>query len=470
MISTFYWKTFLRFCAISLVLLLTISAVYFAFIYEKPTYVPNRPLFASYASAAVSIYEYGGPKALNDWLTRLEDERNIHLYLLNRKGHDVLNRDLPPDVVEALQERESWRDSLQPQLGKHSKIKNKEKIIFTQVLSKHGNPYILATILPPPVKKKMVAADTAQIVSLRLFFLIGVCGLVCVWITWYLTRPVHKLRQATQEWSTGNLTARVSEDLGNRQDAISALGRDLDKMAERLQILMENQKRLLSDISHELRTPLARLQIALGLARKRSDGIVQNELDRIELEAERLNEMIGQILSLVRLDSLAKIEDKEIVDIHALLSSVISNAEFEHLHENKHIQLKQEKITRTLIANANLLYSALENIIRNALRYTPEHSTVTVHAEETADHYLKITVRDFGEGVAQDMLTRLFEPFFRVADARDRNTGGYGLGLAIVKRAIELHEGKVFASNAEDGGLIVTVILPLVTKPRLPAE
>jgi two-component system sensor histidine kinase CpxA len=461
MINTFYWKTFLRFCAISLVLLLTISAVYFAFIYEKPSYMPNRPLFASYASAAVSVYEYGGTKALDDWLTRLEDERNIHMYLLDNSGHDVLKRDLPPDVTEAINQRQSWRDSLPMQMGKNPKSRNKEKIIFTQVVSKNGNPYILITALPPPDNNRKVSVDTAQSWGLRLIIIIGVCGIVCVWITWYLTQPVSKLRQATQEWSSGNLTARVSENLGNRQDEISALGRDLDKMAERLQNLMESQKRLLSDISHELRTPLARLQIALGLARKRSGDVAQTELDRIELEAERLNEMIGQILSLVRLDSLAQIENKEEIDIQRLLERVINNAEFEHTHSNKHVQLNLANFSGKLYANTNLLYSALENIIRNALRYTPENTTVTVDVSETLEHKLKISVRDFGTGVPEPMLTKLFEPFFRVADARDRNTGGYGLGLAIVKRAIDLHEGKVFASNATDGGLIVTVILPL---------
>jgi len=460
MFNNFYWQTFLRFCALSLVMMLTAAAVYFAFIYEKPSYMPNRPLFASYASAAVSVYEYGGSRALLEWLTRLEDERNIHMYLLDRSGNDVLNRDLPPDIITAIKSRGTWRDSLPTPLDKQGKPKLKEKIIFTQVLSQQGNPYILVTALPPPSNSR-VSVDTAQTLGLRLFVAIGIGGLICVWITWYLTRPVSKLRQATQEWSTGNLAARVGSELGNRQGEIPALARDLDKMAERLQNLIDSQKRLLSDVSHELRTPLARLQIALGLARQRNGNVMQHELDRIELEAERLNEMIGQILSLVRLDSLAQIEDKEEVDIIELINSAISNAEFEQMNNSKQLQLNQGHFSGKLLANANLLYSALENVIRNALRYTPENSRVIIDVNASGQDQLKITVRDFGAGVPEPMLTKLFEPFFRVADARERNTGGYGLGLAIVKRAIELHDGKVYANNAADGGLIITILLPL---------
>lgn len=460
MLKTFYWKTFLRFCAISLVAMLTLLSIYFAFVYEKPQSPRNHPMFTSYASACVSIYEYGGPKSLLDWVTRLEEERHIKIYLLDADKEDVLNRPLPPEIINAMQGHSSWRDSLPHQFKRETRNGQKQKIVFTNIISKQGNYYTVITELPLLVKTNQLSVHTAQKWGLKLFFAIGIGGLICVWITWYLTKPVNKLRAATQAWGSGNLSARVDESMDNRQDSISQLGRDLNKMAEKLQTLVEGQKRLLRDISHELRTPLARLQIALGLARQRNPDMQQTELNRIELEAERLNEMIGQILSLAQLDTITEIEEKEECDIQTILSTIISNAEFENARAHKSIQLQVEKLEKKLFANVNLIYRALENVIRNALRYTPEDTAIMIHVSEKANQ-LEITVRDFGPGVPENTLEKLFEPFFRVADARERNTGGYGLGLTIVKRAIELHHGHVYASNATDGGLIITILLPL---------
>ncbi|MFI4955526.1 MAG: ATP-binding protein, partial [Gammaproteobacteria bacterium] len=248
-------------------------------------------------------------------------------------------------------------------------------------------------------------------------------GLVCVWLTWYLTKPVSSLRKATQEWSSGNLAARIGNNLGNRQDEIAALGRDLDKMAERLQTLMENQRRLLTDISHELRTPLARLQIALGLARQRAGEIVHAELDRIELETERLNEMIGQILSLVRLGTATDADNKEETYIVELLESIINNAEFEHKNSNKSVIMTTAVNIPKIVVNSQLIYSALENVIRNAFRYTSDNTMIEVNVDCPTAQQIEISVRDHGPGVPEDKVDKIFEPFFRVADARERNTG-----------------------------------------------
>jgi two-component system sensor histidine kinase CpxA len=459
-ISNFYWKTFLRFCTVTMVLMLTLATVYFSFFYRYSPASPDRPVFSSYAGAAVSVYEFGGPDALLDWLTLLEEERGINIYLLDTKGHDVLGRTLPIDVQESYEMNAGWKKILPPHLN-HVNPLRKNKLFFTQVISKQGKAYYLITDIPH-IQNRKIATVNAQKFGLRLLIGIIIGGLVCVWLIWYLTKPVSKLRKATQQWSTGDLTARIGNDLGNRQDEISALGRDLDKMAERLQAMMASQQRLLSDVSHELRTPLARLQIALGLARQRAGEKAQGDLDRIELEAERLNEMIGQILSLVRLETLEQMEEKEETDIVELLTTIINNAEFENRDKDKHVQLSALNPHLPKIhAEPNLIYSALENIIRNAMRYTPNHTTVEAGVKYI-NKQIQITVRDHGPGIPENMLEKVFEPFFRVADARDRKSGGYGLGLAIVKRAVEIHGGKVWANNAPEGGLVITILLPII--------
>ncbi len=460
--NTFYLKTFLRFCAITLVLALTSTAVYFAFFYENPHVFPHRLLFKSYASAAVSVYENGGKEAFSEWNMQLEEDRNIHMYLLNNAGQDVLDRTLPKYVKEALSERSLTQENTPPYFVGIAKKRQKYNLIFTPIVSQQGNHYLAITDLPPIKRTAVHAISTPQNLGLRLLTVIVIGGLITAWITWYLTRPVNKLRRATQEWSTGNLSARIGTNLGTRQDEIAALGRDLDHMAERLQNLMQNQQQLLSDISHELRTPLARLQIALGLARQRTNGMAEAELDRIEREAERLNDMIGQILSVVRLEAATQVENKEETDVVDLLNAITNNAQFENSSTQKTASIQIANAIPKIQANSQLIYSALENVIRNAFRYTPHNTNIDIQVKySSSDKVIHITVRDQGSGVPEDKLNQIFEPFFRVAHARERDTGGYGLGLAIVKRAVELHGGKVSAENAADGGLKIHVTLPI---------
>jgi two-component system sensor histidine kinase CpxA len=250
--------------------------------------------------------------------------------------------------------------------------------------------------------------------------------------------------------------------MGGRRDEVADLARDFDQMAERLQRLIGAQQQLLSDVSHELRSPLARLQVALGLARQRDDDQANAELDRIEREADRLNELIGQLLSLTRVESDTLLSHSEPVDLVALLTEIAESTNFEVRALNCQVRIVNS-VAATVEANEPLLRSALENVVRNAAKYTGANSSVDIalqHDPEQAG-WLLIQVCDHGPGVPENMLTRLFEPFVRVSSARDRNSGGYGLGLAIAKRAIHLHGGEIFASNDSDGGLNVNIRLPI---------
>jgi two-component system sensor histidine kinase CpxA len=302
-----------------------------------------------------------------------------------------------------------------------------------------------------------------------LIILIITSGLVCYFLSWFMTKPIVRLRAATQQLAAGDLTARSGAPARGRLDEVAGLMRDFDVMAERLETLMKAQSRLLNDISHELRSPLARLNVALGLARQRA-GIESTEmLERIELEASRLNELIGRILTLARLEDGEQEIPQTPVPLDEIVLSVAEDAEFEaqarHCHVRAHIPEGEWGVR----GNASLLHSAVENVVRNAIRYTQERTTVEIElASEEAGNGPEAVLRvsDAGPGVPEDALQKVFEPFYRLDDARGRQTGGVGLGLAITERAVRFHGGRVSAHNRIQGGLRVEIRLPLISGGR----
>ncbi|MBW4055175.1 MAG: HAMP domain-containing protein, partial [Proteobacteria bacterium] len=279
-----------------------------------------------------------------------------------------------------------------------------------------------------------------------------------------LTEPVRRLRTAAQRLASGDLSARVGMAPGKQGGDVADLGRDLDRMAERIESLVEAQKRLLRDISHELRSPLARMNVALELARKQGSPAAAGYLDRIEGETVRLNELIGQLLTLTILESGNEHLVQEPVDLVELVTEVADDAGFEAEGRNRRVRIiacEQLKVS----GNREMLRRAFENVARNAIRYTDEGTAVEITLaslhEETAA-YAVLRVRDHGPGVPEAALSALFRPFYRVADARDRQSGGTGIGLAIVERALHLHKGTVTARNAPGGGLLVEIRVPLI--------
>jgi two-component system sensor histidine kinase CpxA len=294
---------------------------------------------------------------------------------------------------------------------------------------------------------------------MHLLAMILIGGLFCYWLARYLTSPVAKLRAATRELARGNLSARVVPTLGKRRDELASLAADFDEMAEKIQSLVDSQRRLLGDISHELRSPLARLNVALELARQRSGTEATSALERIQLEAENLNEMIGQLLALTRLESGAEDIRKTEFDLKTLVSEIVKDADFEARARNRKVKLEASDRC-SIVGNEQLLRRAVENVVRNAVQYTAEGTEVEVNLACVEQDAAVITVRDHGAGVPENALAEIFRPFYRVDEARDREAGGVGLGLAIAERAVRLHSGNVAATNAPDGGLLVEITLP----------
>jgi len=285
-------------------------------------------------------------------------------------------------------------------------------------------------------------------------------GLVCYGLAWRLPSPVRKLRAATQRLATGDFTSRVRIGDRGRGDEIADLVRDFNRMAERIERLVTAQKQLVRDISHELRSPLARLSVALGLARREAPPSTVAALDRIERETERLNQMIGELLTLSLLESGSERFEKTAFDLTELVEEVARDADFEAAAGARSVRFHPDG-PLIVTGNREMARRALENVMRNGVRYTDEGTAVEVTLEREGAQWAEIRVRDHGPGLPREALTEIFRPFYRYAEARDRQSGGTGIGLAITERAVRLHAGEVGASNAEGGGLVVTIRLPL---------
>jgi two-component system sensor histidine kinase CpxA len=269
--------------------------------------------------------------------------------------------------------------------------------------------------------------------------------------------PVRRLRKAGQKVAEGDLKQRVAPTVGSRTDDIAELARDFDVMTERVQDLLESRQRLMRDVSHELRSPLARLQALLSIARQKLDGSEDLPLDRIERELERLDELIGEILSYARLEAKEEINRRP-TDLVDLVQNIVDDAGVEGQESGKQIRLVGPA-TCMLKVDAGLVQGAVENVVRNALKHTDADTTVEVTINERPA-FVDITIRDRGPGVPEDALDKLFEPFYRIEEARGTRSGSGGIGLAIAKRSVRLHGGTIRAANRRDGGLRIEMILP----------
>ncbi|MCE9632689.1 MAG: HAMP domain-containing protein [Methylophilales bacterium] len=287
-----------------------------------------------------------------------------------------------------------------------------------------------------------------------------VASLVCALLmAWYFSKPIRSLRKAFEATAAGNLEFKLTPMMGKRRDELSDLGRDFDHMIGQLRTLMESQRRLLHDVSHELRSPLARLQVAIGLAHQTPEKI-EETLSRIELESERMEKLVGELLTLSRLEA-GMVGARELIHMDELINGLVGDAQFEAAAVG--VSVVQVGNAEVLVdGNPELLRRAIENIVRNAIKHSPANTLVRLQAE-TKFQSLVLTICDHGNGVDERHLQTIFEPFFREQSGQVLNQG-YGLGLAIAKRVIEAHGGSITAFNLVGSGLCMEIKLPI--QPR----
>jgi len=409
-------------------------------------------LQSKFLAEAVDAYQTGGAEKLRENLRTVRDTQHVRAVLFNENGQ-LMGHIVPPWFNETFNGQRSTADTFWGRLSPHFQM------LKISMAANDGHRYTLVTELPPG---QNALFGPGGVPGLGILIAVLSSGLVCYILSRYLTSPILRLRKATLKLAGGDLSARAGGSALRGKDEMSQLVRDFDLMAEQIEKLVSAQSRLLKDISHELRSPLARLTVALELARQRTGPEAESVLDRISLESDRMNELIGSLTTIARLESGAGTR-KIPVPLEEILEEIVQDADFEAQARN--CQVQAEVLDELpVLGDPALLRSAIENIVRNATRYTPEGSTVKIHAEKVrklGQAEALIQVSDAGPGVPQDSLEKIFRPFYRIDDARVRATGGVGLGLAITDQAVRLHGGSVKASNLPEGGLLVEVRLPL---------
>lgn len=428
--------------SLNLIFLLTVSA--------DPNPERRRGAFGEalnlYAESAVQVYDSEGPKAFEEYANRSRKDAGSELDLFSVDGKPLTppSSDEANSVVTEIQSTKEHVARMAP-LGRLTWGRS--------VAAPSGKVYIFVVRLRQPYVPRGLP-------TLGIVLGILAAGVVSYLLALYLTSPLKKVQAVVRAFAEGDMEARVSPELGNRRDELADLGREFDHMAERIAGLISSQKRLLADISHELRSPLARLNVALELARKSSSGSAEGPLHRIEQEAERMNQLVGQLLAITRLESGAEQVPPEMVALEEIVEEVADDANFEAHPQRKEVKILHMEAC-SLHGSYDLLRSGIENVIRNALRYTAVNTMVEIALRVRMGSAV-LTVRDHGPGVPESELQQIFQPFYRVSEARERSSGGVGLGLSIAERTIKLHGGSVRAENMQDG-LLVTIELPIAS-------
>ncbi|MEN6373893.1 MAG: ATP-binding protein [Smithella sp.] len=485
-----FFKIYLWFWLTTIVLLLTISAIDIMTqsVREKEhlQYFVGRILVFQ-GQQAVNVYENENAESMRRFLEHMGRMPGFHMYIYNEEGREITGHKASPQIsaLAAAALKDKTTDTI---------ISTDKNVVLKSITSYNRKKYLIAANVPHrPVRLLLLLGSPPppepglgpkpgpepgmepgpepplgpyggmSFLILRLAAILIVSGIICYLLTRYLTAPIVKLSDAAHRFAAGDFSIRVNSEIGKRKDEISDLASDFDHMVGRIESLLTSQRTLLRDISHELRSPLARINVALELCRSRSEGEAIKYLDRIGQEAETLNELIEQILTLNRVESGVAESKKEKIDLNDLIGKIRGDANFEAESRKRSVRIvKSEQCVIT--GNEKLIRRAVENVLRNAVIYTDPRSAVELSLKRVwldGYPYAAITVRDHGPGVPENEIANIFQPFYRVDGDRDRKTGGTGVGLAIADAAVRLHGGSIKAANATGGGLSVEIMLPV---------
>jgi len=419
--------------------------------YEAPEF-QRRPSVAIQAS---EVLARGGILALKSWLDSNKNSIvDRDLYIVGPGGADILGRSLSETAARRLEFVN--RDEFVNREGNYRPSR-----AAPQIVGADGSAY---TVLLVPRRHSIFGALSLPGISLTILCIaLIVSAIASWWLAQHLSAPIRRIQAGARALAAESLDAgarpgyRVSAGLEGRKDELAVLARDFDAMADRLRANRGAVTQLLRDISHELRSPLARMRVALGLARQ-PPADLSRQLDRLEREIERLDSLISQVLKLARLHGTDAVFARETFELDEVIEEVVRDANFEGAVKNCKVRL--DGAARAAVnGNRELLRSAVENVLRNAVRYSPAGAPVEVSVMRS-DSDVLILIRDHGPGVPAGDLERIFEPFYRVAESRDRDSGGEGIGLAITAQVMKAHGGWARASNGQGGGLEVRLNLP----------
>lgn len=396
----------------------------------------NFPIF--HLEQALEARERGGDAALKDYLERFGDVIRNDVYVVDSAGRDILTgeqRRLP----------EATRDGgPRPWFPFFLRAGPPPMRVI-----RHGEyQMVMASRDEPPYTWWLAPQN---------FWILGAAIVLCFGLAAYVSRPLRVMQRVVEQYGEGKLELRLNS---KRKDEFGHLARTFDQMADRIQTLLNAERRLLADISHELRSPLARLSVATELLE--DAGEREAARAQIRRETERLNQLIGGLLEVTRAEGDPAHVRREDVDLQSLLVEIVADCSFEARERQVWIEFQQPGEMQ-LKGDQELLRRAAENVIRNALRFAPAGTAVSLSCERLPQMVV-IEVRDFGPGVPEEALGRIFDPFFRVEDDRNRRQGGSGLGLSIARRAVDLHGGEIQARNANPG-LLVEIRLPAAPTP-----
>jgi signal transduction histidine kinase len=374
--------------------------------------------------------ETRGPEALAAYMQRLNLVFGGYHYLLDADGKDVLTG-----------EDRSWLLPSAP---------------LTQWRG-HKNGKALVTHRSDDGRYWFTAVSTVQSKNAPFYryylLVVGASAVLCWLAAARLVSPLRDITATIERFGRGDLSARVQTD---RRDEIGTLGRSFNSTAERLEKLVLSEHRLLEDISHELRSPLARLKFSVKLARTAPDR--DAALDRVKRDVDRLTTLVSELVEMTRVEGDPGCRKSEVVCMNGVVEETIRDVYLEVEARGCDIQVEGE-LKGKITGDRELLRRAVENVLRNAVRYSPPSATIDIILKEQ-DDTASITIRDYGSGIPEAFLDKIFDPFVRVEEARDSETGGIGLGLSIAKRATQLHAGSISARNANPG-LSVQITLPL---------
>lgn len=437
----------------------------------------------------IRISRRHGTEHIRTWLEQQPARVQNRVFIASTSGEDLLGREIPEDVQQLL-DRLSYREreifSTSVRRGPTIAFFVPEHFFFSAERAARPDDEARA----PQRQRKRVIVRGAQPLEpgehdLRVAIVTGnskaelllkflwqnfwpilllsmlASGIACYWLARYLSNPLDKLRTATRQVAAGALDYRVAPAIRNRGDELSDLARDFDSMTAQLQESMAEQRRLIKDVSHELRSPLARLQVALGIARQKNVTGLEAELDRIGKAADYLEDIIADVLSLPVAGTEQRPLD-DVVELNSLLQALLEDLSDEA--KTKQLNFRFEPVNREMLVatRGSSLTAALENILRNAINYSPLGGDIALDLAHSGDT-CRIRVIDSGPGVPEVELQAIFRPFYRTDQARTRESGGFGLGLAIAQRTLLGHRGSIAASNAPGAGLCVEITLPLVT-------